>query len=141
MPDLIFYSYWEQYIEAKKAFDELSVSNSADIIKATELNAEIIKYRDLILGHPDSFEKIRCWLVSVCIKHSEQSHILLARVKSFMTKYNLTSTWECQHISTNCTEEESKRLCTELYSQFYNSIECGTLSVERKFNLLNLITD
>ncbi|MCK9558098.1 MAG: hypothetical protein M0R50_08685 [Candidatus Cloacimonetes bacterium] len=159
---MTFNDVWTQY---KDAIDESyrTLPTSSDMKRTEEnvlLNRKIDMLVDLVLGHPDSFDRVRCWMVDAkgstaeCDiskklvkamhqdaeselghKYIEEFGALPAEVRSVMSKWNLTdSGGGCGrwHLGCHSTEKEAKEICIELHTKFKHAINSGILVVERK---------
>ena len=115
-----------------------------------------------LLGHPESLQRVRCWMIDVTGKepcgedalsdemveeyfkpgnqgrhHEEMDKHggLAAAVRQVMSKYNLTDSGSgCGRwdMGSKCTVGEAQALMEELHSKFGKAIERGLLQVTRK---------
>ena len=145
----------DELLEREPCEGPINPSETDDELRHAE---EILS--EVILGHPESFKKVRCWMVDAngCegeaelteelvkevnkdavenLGHQYIQHFgaLAAEVREVMMKWNLTDSGGgcgCWQLGCHCTEEEAKDLCTELYHRFHHAIDAGLLVVERK---------
>ena len=124
----------------KKPFDEEH---------SKKLEREQKNARDLVMGHPDSFTKVRCWMVDVhggkedpnmpeedckaAIEATlERRHAavdmrgdLAKRVLEIMQDYNLTDSGQGGgewHLGCHCTGDEALDLCARLHTVFWQEL-------------------
>lgn len=118
-----------------------------------ELGRLLNKCDSVILGHPDSYDRVRCWMVDVVGSNSECSvsraliddiandatqglehryiekfGSLASEVRTFVSQWNLTDSGGgggFWHLGCKCTEAEAKELCSSLYVRFSHAIDCG----------------
>jgi hypothetical protein len=168
---MTFNDIWQKYSDALTRYFEISPRESG--IPQTEesinLHREINDLAILVLGHPDSFDKVRFWMVDAkgstveCEiskklyaasikdaedelghKYIEKFGALPAEVRSVMSKWNLTDSgggYDSWHLGCHSTEKEAKEICTELHTKFKHAINAGILVIERKPWSLALKTD
>jgi hypothetical protein len=159
----LFEVFWDRYETIRQQLIESgpregpTLQNNEAVDK---LRRECDVIKETVLGHPESFKKIRCWMIDVkgmsaecdvseklvmdceedAIRHFghkyiEQFGALPSEVREVMAMWNLTDSGGgggCWYLGCHCTEEEAKNLCTELYHRFHHAIERGLLIVERK---------
>jgi hypothetical protein len=133
---------------------------ASELPKYTILRQRYDKLTQIVLSHPDSFDRVRCWMVDAkgnkaeCEvspdllaemedgisqglehKYIERFGALPSEVKSLMSNWNLTDSGGgcgCWHLGCHCTTVEAQNLCSELYKTFNYAISTGLLVIERK---------
>jgi hypothetical protein len=166
--DYCFDELWKRYTDVREELNALLPTEgpAAEDPTIKELERARLVLSWAVLGHPDSFKKVRCWMIDVkgrmseCDispemvrnvqndavqnrghKYVEQFGALPSEVRNVMVMWNLTDSGGgcgCWHLGCHCTEEEAHELCCELYQRFGYAIEKGLLIVERKFWSLRL---
>lgn len=128
-----------------------------------ELDRRSSQLESIILGHPESFARVRCWMVDAVGKEKigkkdakgflraiiEDSHSavdrvgdLAARVREVMEQFSLTDSgagsvgW---HLGCHCTQNEAERLVFMLHLRFPDEIESGALEIRRMPWSLDLV--
>jgi hypothetical protein len=172
---MTFEELWKKYVEAVEARDELCERQSPSLndgLMTAKAKAELDEERqrrenrrkstkEIVLGHPDSFDCVRCWMVdakgssSECCaispqlieemtedamqglghQYTKQFGALTSEVRDVMAQWNLTdSGGGCNswHLGCHCTEAEARELCEALYNKFSTAIKSGLLKIERK---------
>ena len=180
---MTFEKLWEEYLAAKAAHNELCEMQGPDPDESNlTIAEEIVKLRQeregrkhhyerlmqLVLGHPFSFENVRCWMVDAKGRQAEVTELtpkivaavnedaehelghkyiemfgaLPTEVRSVMANWNLTDSGGgggCWHLGCLCTEAEARDLCVTLHTRFRHAIDQGLLAIERKPWSLQLI--
>jgi len=163
---LTFEQLFEDYILADHEFEEFIRENdftSSDKKLSVQSRSKLEEHKwkvrealDKVLGHPESFDNVRNWMVNVNGQErrdesslevdlealvEEQDKVverlggLPTSVRNVMKEFNLTDSgigstgW---NLGCHCTEKEAKQLCTILYKRFAKAISEELLVVERK---------
>lgn len=162
---MTFETLWTEYDDIRNDLNTRSPKQgpvSDDLVDIAKLRQSFEISNDRVLGHPDSFDKVRCWMVDARGTHSERMPsqelvgdmvedatkdtdsfgtyvdsfgALPSEVRSVMRKWNLTDSgcgWDSWHLGCHCTEQEARQLCGELYRRFGHAINVGILKIERK---------
>jgi hypothetical protein len=168
-----FEELWARYEEVRNALNDV-LPHSSDVVETDkqketreDLERQYNKLTQFVLGHPESFDNVRCWMVDAKGTQSEQCELtpeiveaintdaaeelghkyiehfgaLPTEVRNIMMRWNLTdSGGGCGnwHLGCHCTESEARELCIALHSRFEHAIDMGILTIERKLWSLRL---
>jgi len=162
---MTFEDLWREYEETKEALNALEPTQGPVTEldpKIDGLRVELRRKTQAVLGHPHSFDRIKCWMVDVVgyqtecdvspelvaemedfgHRYMERFGALPSEVRLFMSNWDLTDSgggcgsW---HLGCHCTESEAKELCVALHNRFQYAIDRGILVVRRTFWSLKLI--
>jgi hypothetical protein len=153
---MTFGNLWMEYERVRQELIAVEPTQGpATIDKNVEdLRAELKRKSQAVLGHPCSFDRVKCWMVDAVGYHTECdvspelvaemedfSHRYMNRfgalpseVRLFMSNWDLTDSgggcgsW---HLGCHCTESEAKALCAALYEHFSYAIDRGILTIRR----------
>jgi hypothetical protein len=153
---MTFEDLWQDYeCVGKKLITIEPTQGPVEIDKDVEdLRTELKLKSQAVLGHPFSFDHVRCWMVDAVGSHTECdvspelvadmecfSHRYMDRfgtlpseVRLFMANWDLTdsgggcNSW---HIGCHCTESEARSLCSALHNHFKYAIDRGILTIRR----------
>jgi len=144
---------------------ECSKAKATRTTKAVqEASYEADRARDRVLGHEDSFGRVRCWMVDVWSKSTccasqetlsaatdellqglpatDRAGSLAQTVREWIESngFNLTDSgigcgW---HLGAHCTENEAKRLICGLRTRFARALDAGIIYVVRHFWSLSI---
>jgi hypothetical protein len=166
---MTFDELWFQYESVRSQLNDAAPKEgpvTSELPRYTILRQKYNKLTQIVLGHPDSFERVRCWMVDAkgnaaeCgaspdliaemedgilqedrHKYVERFGALPSEVKSLMSSWNLTDSGGgcgCWHLGCHCTTVEAQDLCSELYTTFKHAIDSRLLVIERKLWSLSL---
>ena len=149
--DELFAKYYREERQGRLQPDETQGHRSQSARRLKSLEAEII-------AHPESFDKVRLWMVDVTGKMGDiPAHLMDERAREYIEKsheavdragplaqsvrqfierqgFDVTDSgygageWT---VGAYCTEPEARRLAVLLYKQFTKAIAHGLLRVER----------
>jgi hypothetical protein len=153
---MTFETIWQEYEDARQALNAIQPTQgpAKPDPKIDELQVNLKRKAQAVLGHPRSFEHVKCWMVDAIgyqtecdvspslvaemedfgHKYVERFGALPSEVRLFMSNWDLTDSgggcgsW---HLGCHCTELEAKELCSALYSRFQHAIDRGILTIRR----------
>ena len=168
----MFDALWQNHEDIKQALNAIEPREGPVAVqdpKVDELGWELKRAAQAVLGHPYSFEHVRCWMVDAVgcqaecdvskdlvaemeedalqglgHKYMENFGALPTEVRALMVNWNLTdSGGGCNswHLGCHCTEPEAKELCAALHGRFQHAIDKGMLLIRRTFWSLRLKDD
>lgn len=157
---LDFNTLRDSYLGARKATDEYITENDdRNNAEYKNLIAFEKKVSNIVLGHPESFEKAKCWMVIVRGEgglqvQSEQEleefadelintdskvigrmGSLASEVRKILMDYNIAEAGASRddwYLGCHCTEKQAKDVCEKLYKKFKAAIGRGLLVIERE---------
>jgi hypothetical protein len=153
---MTFEILWQEYEDTRQSLNAIEPTQGPAKIdpNVDELRSELKRKAQVVLGHPYSFDHIKCWMVDAVGYHTECdvspelvadmecfSHRYMDRfgalpseVRLFITNWDLTdsgggcNSW---HIGCHCTESEARSLCSALHEHFKHAIAMGILTIRR----------